>query len=101
MTLAEDVVNSIFQKGVNHGTIKVLNYVILALIASIGLSVVTGTANIHVYVLLGLSIGLLLSVNFFVGILVDADKSKEEKKAASSETKSGKTSRRRRSRKAE
>mmetsp|Transcript_16408 Transcript_16408/g.19695 ORF Transcript_16408/g.19695 Transcript_16408/m.19695 type:complete len:101 (-) Transcript_16408:198-500(-) len=82
MTLAEDVVNSIFERGVNQGTIRVLNYVIAALIASIFLAIATGSGNIHVYILLFLSLGLLFSVNYFVGILYgpnpdDTDKKEE------------------------
>mmetsp|Transcript_32095 Transcript_32095/g.62754 ORF Transcript_32095/g.62754 Transcript_32095/m.62754 type:complete len:104 (-) Transcript_32095:74-385(-) len=68
-SLAEQVINSIFEQGINKGTITVLNYVILALVLSIGLAIATGSGNIHVYILLALSIGLCLSVNYYVGLL--------------------------------
>ncbi|GAB5364187.1 hypothetical protein AAMO2058_000947600 [Amorphochlora amoebiformis] len=77
------VVNSIFEKGVNAGTIRVLNYVIVALIASIFLAIFTGSGNVHVYILLVLSLGLLFSVNYYFSILGMVDvkgNAKEEEK---------------------
>ncbi len=69
MSLAETLFNSIFKKGVGPGTIRVLNYVIVALILSIGFAFLTGEGNVHLYVLLFLSLGLLLSVNYFASLL--------------------------------
>merc|ERR1712146_815780 len=101
---AEQIVNSIFQRGVTRGTISVLNYVILALIASVFLAIFTGSGNIHVYVLLFLSIGLLLSVNYFASVLFameagdQSKSSKNDEKAADQSAPKKKTSLKKRSR---
>ena len=52
MSLAETLFNSIFKKGVGPGTIRVLHYVIVAMIFSIGFALLTGAGNVHLYVLL-------------------------------------------------
>mmetsp|Transcript_29287 Transcript_29287/g.71406 ORF Transcript_29287/g.71406 Transcript_29287/m.71406 type:complete len:91 (-) Transcript_29287:27-299(-) len=79
MALLEQVVNGIFEDGVNRGTIKVLNIVILALIMSIFLGIFTSTKfNIHLYVILFLSLGLLLSVNYYMSLLESGDNEAKE-----------------------
>mmetsp|Transcript_30174 Transcript_30174/g.65924 ORF Transcript_30174/g.65924 Transcript_30174/m.65924 type:complete len:100 (-) Transcript_30174:949-1248(-) len=67
---AEEIVNGIFEGGVNTTTLVLLNSILLLLFLPIFvllyLTLKAGFAYVHVIVFLLLAVGLLVSINWFV-----------------------------------
>lgn len=63
-TLIEQVLSGLLQPGVGRGTFTALNIILLALIAAICFMFTAGFDSIHSYILLFLTAGLLISVNW-------------------------------------
>lgn len=62
----QQILQSIITPGSSAGLITVLNYVCVALLLLLVGTIALGFGDVHVYVQLGLALGLLASVNFFV-----------------------------------
>lgn len=76
------VIQSIFEPGVNSGLLTAINVIFLCLVIVLVFLLISFGFNIHVLMLLILSTGLLLSINWFVSELwrTSKDQEKEEKK---------------------
>ncbi|KAG0086648.1 hypothetical protein BGZ93_000004 [Podila epicladia] len=59
-------VNSIFEKGVNPGLIKMMNLVFVALFLSLGFLIFVSGGNLHVIALTGIAVALFVSVQWFL-----------------------------------
>ncbi|KAJ7362054.1 hypothetical protein OS493_013143 [Desmophyllum pertusum] len=75
------VIESIFEPGVNSQLLKATNITFVCLVVVIICMLIGFGFNIHLLVLLILSTGLLLSINWFVSELWrSSNEAKEEKK---------------------
>ncbi|KNC83827.1 hypothetical protein SARC_03934 [Sphaeroforma arctica JP610] len=63
-----DVVNSIFQPGVNKGLHQFTNYAFIGLLVVLLALGIFYEFNIHVMFMLVLSTGLLIAINWYVGV---------------------------------
>lgn len=63
------IIESIFEPGVNSQLLKAVNITFVCLVAVVIVLLIAFGFNIHLVVLLILSIGLFLSVNWFVSEL--------------------------------
>ncbi|KAG0040658.1 hypothetical protein BGZ82_000079 [Podila clonocystis] len=58
--------NSIFEKGVNPGLIKMLNLVFVALFLSLGFLIFASGGNLHVIALTGIAVALFVTIQWFL-----------------------------------
>lgn len=64
----ENLLDNIFHEGVNSTTHELMNWIFYALFASLSTLLLASGFNLHVVALLVLSIGLFLSINWYVYI---------------------------------
>ncbi|KAL9956337.1 hypothetical protein ACROYT_G037802 [Oculina patagonica] len=74
------IVESIFEPGVNSQLLKAINIIFVCLVIVVILLLTAYGFNIHLLILLILSTGLLLSINWFVSELWRSSKDAEREK---------------------
>ncbi|KAL8284261.1 hypothetical protein RQP46_005010 [Phenoliferia psychrophenolica] len=77
-----DVVESIWTPGTNTGLIKAMNASFYALFATLVVMLFLTGGNGHVWALLGLSLGLFLSIKWFLVQISDVEESRRSERLA-------------------
>ena len=68
----------LLEPGVHPRVVLTLKIVLVLLLAMLGFIVVSGQGNLHVYIMMGLAMGLLVLVQWFVGQLIASRKEQEQ-----------------------
>lgn len=64
------LLQSLLKPGVTSDLIKFMNYTFIALIGLIAVFLISGENSIHLWVFLGLSVGLFASINWYYVLLL-------------------------------
>ncbi|GAA5859795.1 hypothetical protein JCM5296_003643 [Sporobolomyces johnsonii] len=81
-SMLSDVVSSIFTPGTNSGLVRAMSYSFYALFATLfGMVLLTG-GNVHVLALLALSVGLFVSIKWFLIQIAEVEEQQRKERLA-------------------